>query len=51
MPTSVACIIDGIEYPSISEAARQLNIKLNTVRQRIKSKNFPSYTRTSNDQC
>jgi group I intron endonuclease len=47
MPTSIKCVINGVEYISISEAARALNIKFTTLQRRIKSKNFPNYQERS----
>lgn len=37
------CRYKGVEYPSIAEAARSLNINVSTFRLRCKSKNFPDY--------
>jgi hypothetical protein len=37
------CKYKGIEYPSITEAARILNINKSTFRLRCNSKNFPDY--------
>ena len=37
------CKYKGIEYPSITEAARSLNIDKSTFRLRCNSKNFPDY--------
>lgn len=37
-------IVDGVEYPSIFYAARELGIHKNTADHRLKSKNYPNYT-------
>lgn len=37
------CICDGIEYISVGEASRHLNLNAETIRMRIKSKNFCNY--------
>ena len=35
--------VDDVEYNSIKEASELLNIKYNTLKQRLKSPNFPNY--------
>jgi group I intron endonuclease len=47
MPHSTKCVIHGVEYISISEAAKATGILYTTLRQRIKSKNFPEYQERS----
>lgn len=42
---SIKIEIDGIEYDSISEASKSLNILHETIRNRLKSKSFPSWKR------
>lgn len=42
-PNNKQCIIEGIVYRSVAEAARQLNISENTVRGRVKNKNFNNW--------
>jgi group I intron endonuclease len=39
------CIIDNVEYESIKDASRKLNILHNTIQVRLKSKKFPNYVR------
>jgi DNA-binding CsgD family transcriptional regulator len=36
-------VIEGTTYRSVAEAARQLNISENTVRGRVKNKNFKEW--------
>ena len=38
------CIIDGIRYGSISEAAKALGVYPSSVQFRLRSSNFPNYT-------
>ena len=40
---SVPCVIRGVEYPSISDAARNLKTQHGTIRSRLISSNFPDY--------
>ena len=40
---SVPCVIRGVEYPSISDAARKLKTQHGTIRSRLSSSNFPDY--------
>lgn len=42
-PQEKVVIIDNIEYKSVSEAARQLNVVAATIINRIRNKNFPNY--------
>ena len=42
-PNNKFCIIEGIRYISVAEAARQLNLSENTVRGRVKNKNFKNW--------
>lgn len=42
-PNNKQCIIEGVVYRSVAEAARQLNISENTVRGRVKNKNFKNW--------
>lgn len=42
-PKRKTCIIDGVEYFSISEASRALNVPVDTIRNRIRSINYPTY--------
>jgi hypothetical protein len=42
-PNNKQCIIEGIFYRSVAEAARQLNLSENTVRGRVKNKNFKNW--------
>lgn len=42
-PRNLACVIAGVAYPSVSEAARSLGMNRLTVRQRILSQNFTDY--------
>lgn len=37
------CTIEGVEYPSISDAARKLKTQYETIRNRLESSNFPDY--------
>jgi group I intron endonuclease len=37
--------IDGIEYESVTNASKSLNIGITTIRRRLESKNFPTYIR------
>ena len=43
MPHSIKCIIDGVEYPSVSEAAKKLNVNTKTITQRLGSPYFLNY--------
>lgn len=43
MPHSIKCFIDGVEYLSVSEAAKKLNVSTNTVAQRLGSPYFLNY--------
>lgn len=46
-PMNTPCEIDGVSYPSYSEASRAIGVKSHTIRKRCLSKNFPGYrTRT-----
>jgi hypothetical protein len=42
-PNNKQCVIEGITYRSVAEAARQLGISENTVRSRVKNKNFKNW--------
>jgi hypothetical protein len=42
-PNNKQCIIEDVVYRSVAEAARQLNISENTVRGRVKNKNFKNW--------
>lgn len=42
-PNNKQCIIEGVVYRSVAEAARQLNLSENTVRGRVKNKNFKNW--------
>lgn len=42
-PNNKQCVIEGIIYRSVAEAARQLGILENTVRGRVKNKNFKNW--------
>ena len=42
-PNNKQCVIEGITYRSVAEAARQLGISENTVRGRVKNKNFKNW--------
>ena len=42
-PNNKTCVIDGVSYRSVAEAARQLNLSENTVRGRVKNKNFKNW--------
>jgi hypothetical protein len=42
-PNNKQCVIEGIAYRSVAEAARQLGISENTVRGRVKNKNFKNW--------
>lgn len=42
-PNNKQCVIEGMVYRSVAEAARQLNISENTVRGRVKNKNFKNW--------
>jgi hypothetical protein len=42
-PNNKQCVIEGIAYRSVAEAARQLGISENTVRGRVKNKNFKEW--------
>ncbi len=42
-PNNKQCVIEGIIYRSVAEAARQLSISENTVRGRVKNKNFKEW--------
>lgn len=43
-PNNKQCVIEGITYRSVAEAARQLSISENTVRGRVKNKNFNNWS-------
>jgi hypothetical protein len=43
-PNNKQCVIEGITYRSVAEAARQLGISENTVRGRVKNKNFNNWS-------
>jgi hypothetical protein len=43
-PNNKQCVIEGIAYRSVAEAARQLGISENTVRGRVKNKNFKNWS-------
>lgn len=42
----VEIIVDGVVYPSVMTASRQLGLHEKTIRHRIKSENFPNYNYT-----
>lgn len=42
-PNNKQCVIEGMIYRSVAEAARQLGISENTVRGRVKNKNFKNW--------
>ena len=42
-PNNKQCIIEDVVYRSVAEAARQLNLSENTVRGRVKNKNFKNW--------
>jgi hypothetical protein len=42
-PNNKQCVIEGITYRSVAEASRQLGISENTVRGRVKNKNFKNW--------
>ena len=42
-PNNKQCVIEGITHRSVAEAARQLDISENTVRGRVKNKNFKDW--------
>jgi hypothetical protein len=42
-PNNKQCVIEGITYRSVAEASRQLSISENTVRGRVKNKNFKNW--------
>jgi group I intron endonuclease len=42
-PNNKQCVIESITYRSVAEAARQLGISENTVRGRVKNKNFKNW--------
>lgn len=42
--TSKPIVIEGKEYPSASEASRQLGIHQTTISHRARSENFPAYS-------
>jgi hypothetical protein len=42
----VEIVVDGVVYPSVMTASRQLGLHEKTIRHRIKSENFPSYNYT-----
>jgi group I intron endonuclease len=42
-PNNKICVIEGVTYRSVAEAARQLNLSENTVRGRVKNKNFKNW--------
>jgi hypothetical protein len=43
-PNNKTCVVEGITYRSVAEAARQLSISENTVRGRVKNKNFKNWS-------
>jgi hypothetical protein len=42
-PNNKQCIIEGVTYRGVAEAARQLDLSENTVRGRVKNKNFKEW--------
>lgn len=40
-----SCIIDGVEYKSVTEAQKALNVSSSTLRHRFQSALFPQYIR------
>ncbi len=46
----IEVLIEGIMYPSVAEAARQLNLKHSTLVNRIESENFPEYQLLKEDK-
>ncbi len=42
-PNNKQCIIEGVSYRSVAEASRQLGLSENTVRGRVKNKNFKEW--------
>lgn len=42
-PNNKQCTIEGVTYRSVAEAARQLDLSENTVRGRVKNKNFKEW--------
>ena len=42
-PNNKQCVIESITYRCVAEAARQLGISENTVRGRVKNKNFKEW--------
>lgn len=42
-PISKECLIDGVEYESIADAMRHLNLTRNQIQYRLRSKNFDNY--------
>jgi len=43
-PNNKQCVIEGTTYRSVAEASRQLGISENTVRGRVKNKNFKNWS-------
>lgn len=43
-PNNKICVIEGVTYRSVAEAARQLNLPESTVRGRVKNKNFKNWS-------
>lgn len=43
---SISCTINGIEYKSLTSAAKDLGISLSTLRYRLGSSNFPGYVKS-----
>lgn len=43
-PNNKQCVIQSVVYISVAEAARQLNLSENTVRGRVKNKNFKEWS-------
>lgn len=37
------CVIDGVNYKSISQASKIINIPKGTIHRRLNSENFPNY--------
>jgi group I intron endonuclease len=42
-PASKRCLIDGVEYPSITDAIKDLGLTRNQIQYRLRSKNFDNY--------
>ena len=40
---SISCTIEGVEYSSISSAAKNLEMSANTISSRLKSSDYPDY--------